>query len=265
MFLLKKILILLFFLLLPTSANALTPEESIATSSSTENNQIVATNSAVIKESDKMTPWEKFWSWITAVFIKNNYVIKQRDPVEKTSEMTNYDSEVSSAGTRLTSKSSQDCFKGDIIKKHLDTKPIAHICLDSNVCTVSTDSSCAPISLKDLAHYFVQINQNFYCNDQNNFVEIDNDTIEDINNTYKEDISDNMLSCYQAIYDDLYLVPRGNINENEINSQKIVKTPIPASSQNDSDDTLSVQNKLNQNLSPNGTSYGLDGLRPTAW
>lgn len=265
MSLFKKFLILLFFLFLPISINAQSAEENIATSSSTENNQIVATNSAVIKESDKMTPWEKFWSWITAVFIKNNYVIKQRDPVEKTSEMTNYDSEVSSAGTRLTSKSSQDCFKGDIIKKHLDTKPIAHICLNSSICTVSTDNSCTPISLKDLAHYFVQINQNFYCDDQNNFVEIDNDTIEDINNTYKENIPDNMLSCYQAIYDDLYLVPKGNINENEINSQKIVKTPIPASNQNISNDTSDLQTQLNQNFSPDGTFYGLNGLRPASW
>ena len=183
----------------------------------------------------------------------------------------------SSSGTRLTDSASQTCYKGNVIRKVIlnnsgyPETDLAQICNSSGNCFVSTtsNSDCETVSIKDLARYFVQINQKFYCNDKNKLIDINSDVLDAVNTFITEnslsEIPGSDLICYQEIYKDFYLVPKDTANENEENSKNIVQTPISVSDQNSSDNANAIKNKLDKNFSPAGTSAGLNGLRPAGW
>lgn len=269
----KRFLIVLLFLVLsfsfPLSILAETPTS-------------VAISTAETFEEPSL--WNQFWSWITGIFIKTDYTISQRPTKEVISDMNNYGNasesgKHSSSGTRLTSASSQRCYKGTVIKKViLDTSgypnsDLSKICLsNTNECVVkstsdSTDdlTNCQTITIKDLAHYFVQIQKQFYCDDQNHFINIDTDVITKVNEKFTDAISETKKICYQTIYNDFYLVPKDTADENEENSKKIVQTPISANEQVSSNNVQDNKNQLDKNFSPAGTSGGLNGLRPSSW
>ncbi|MDD3002838.1 MAG: SpoIID/LytB domain-containing protein [Candidatus Shapirobacteria bacterium] len=271
----KRLLIVLLFLIIPffqpTSAFA----QSVTTA--TTDNQ-TTTTTATPEES----LWIKFWNWISSVFIKTDYTIAKRPLNEINSDMTNYsttsdNSKHSSSGTRLTDSNSQTCYKGNVIKKVILDKSgypntnLAQICNSSNGCVVSSgsESDCQTITIKDLAHYFVQTNQQFYCNDQNKLINIDSDVINAVNTNFSESISSANLDCYQAIYDDFYLIPKDTDDKNEENSKNIVQTPISASNQdsNDGSSIKDLKKQLNQNLTPKGKKWdsSLNFLCPANW
>jgi hypothetical protein len=149
---------------------------------------------------------------------------------------------------------------------------LSKICLNShNTCfvkplNVSSEtlisenlSNCSDIALKDLAHYFVQINKQFYCDTNNKLINIE----EAIKNKITISIiPENEKPCYQQIYNDLYLTPKETSDINEENTKKIIQTPISSQDQNPNDSNINIRNQLNQNFSPDGTSAGLSGLRP---
>lgn len=270
----KRLLIVLLFLVLPffnstpIFAQSVTPTDT-------------ATTTPVTAEE---TLWDKIWNWITGIFIKTDYNIAQRPSEEIKSDMTNYGNTTdtdkhSSSGTRLTDSKSQKCYKGNVIKKvakgEYSDSDLSYICpdsSDSNKCTVKTLNSsdvsgCQKISIKNLSIYFVQINQKFYCDDQNNFLPIESDVLNAVNtfisNGSLPEIPSNNLSCYQNIYNDFYLVPKNSV-QNEENTKKIVQTPISDNEQK-SDNTNDMKDQLDKTLSPAGSSAGLKGLRPASW
>jgi hypothetical protein len=172
-------------------------------------------------------------------------------------------------GSRISDSNSQNCLKGNVIKKVIlgeySDSDISHICLDSSsqcfVDSTSTDSICKTITIKDLAHYFVQKQQQFYCDPNNKSVAIEQNVIDSVNQLFTTPIPEIELICYQQIYDDFYLTPKDPKKEDE-NTEKMMKTPIPASDQDSNDSVGKIENKLNQYLSPDGTNAGLSGLRP---
>ena len=226
---------------------------------------------------------ERFFDWFLGLFSKTDYTINPSRPSdEKIRDMTNYGDKQdpnnkekhSFAGSRLTDSNSQNCLKGNVIKKvilNIDTNnsDLSNICFDSvNKCIVEPLNNpdpnltgCVKKNIKDLAHYFVQKQQQFYCDPNNKSVEIGQDIIDNVNQLFTTPISDVELICYQQIYDDFYLTPKDASKKDE-NTKKMMQTPISASSQDSTDDTDAITTKLNKNFSPDGTNGGLSGLRP---
>ena len=265
-------LIVLLFLIIPFFQPTSTFAQPVTTT--TTENQTTTPTTTTPEES----LWTKFWSWISSVFIKTDYTITQRPSDEINSDMTEYGTasdnrKHSSSGTRLTDSSNQTCYKGNVIKKVIlnttgypDTN-LAQICNSSNGCIVSSssESDCQTVSIKDLAHYFVQTNQQFYCNNQNKLINIESNIIDAVNTKFSESISSANLDCYQTIYKDFYLVPKDTTDENEENSKNIVQTPISASDQK-SGSISDTKDQLNKNFIPANQSWdGLSSLRPQSW
>lgn len=268
----KRLLIVLLFLIIPFFQPISTFAQSITTI--TTDNQSTTTTTATPEES----LWTRFWNWISNVFIKTDYTIAQRDTPIIFSDMTDYGTasdsgKHSSSGTRLTDSSSQTCYKGNVIKKVIldqtgyPNSNLAQICNSPNGCIVSSgsESDCQTISIKDLAHYFVQTNQQFYCNDQNKLINIESNIVDAVNTNFSEPISSANLDCYQTIYQDFYLVPKDTDDENEENSKNIVQTPISAGDQK-SGPISDTKDQLNKNFVPANQGWdGLNSLRPDGW
>lgn len=254
-------------------AQSITPTASpsaTATSSST------ATPSANANQSFL----DKLLSFLFGLFIKTDYSISSRDTKAINTDMTdygdlsdsNFNSKHSFSGSRLTSSSSQNCLKGNVIKQTIlatagySDSELAHICVDSaNNCSVSSDTTCQLVKVSDLAHYFVQLKKQFYCDTNNKFINTESDITEKINKSFSTDIPANQLNCYQTIYNDFYITPKDNQDTNEENAKKIVQTPLSASSQDKTMDTKAIKDQVDQNFSPAGTDTGLNGLRPANW
>ncbi|MDD4937918.1 MAG: hypothetical protein PHX34_02760 [Candidatus Shapirobacteria bacterium] len=237
--------------------------------------------------------WNDFWNWVSGIFVKTDYEIDtSRTSEEVRSDMNdygdtndpNYKNKHSSSGTRLTGSQSQTCLKGNIIKKvTLDTPDypntdLSQICLNDSNCFIKNKDAtsdelkdldltdCQTVSIKDLAHYFVQLQKQFYCsNDQNKLIDTDQNIIDLVEKNYSDSIPENKLNCYQKIYDDFYLVPKDTTDKEEENSKKIIKTPIPNKDQDSNKSSKDLQNQLDQNFSPEGQNGGLNGLRPNSW
>jgi len=271
----KRLFLILLFLIIPFFQPTLTFAQTPTTTTPLSENQ-----TPVVAEESL---WTKFWNWVTGIFIKTDYIIAQRPVDEINSDMTKYgttsDNEKhSSSGTRLTDSSSQICYKGNVIRKViLDTNGypdtnLAQICNSSNGCSVSfgSDSDCESVSIKDLARYFIQTNQKFYCDDKNKLIMTSSDVITAVNTFISDnnlsEIPQGNLTCYQDIYKDFYLVPKDTQDENEENSKKIVQTPISISDQDSNDDASDIKNKLNKNFIPVNQNWdGLSSLRPQSW
>ncbi|MDD4136081.1 MAG: hypothetical protein PHN66_03360 [Candidatus Shapirobacteria bacterium] len=267
----KRLLIVLLLLTIPFLQPISAFAQSITTV--TTDNQTTATATT-----PEESLWAKFWNWISSVFIKTDYTITQRQPDEINSDMTEYgttsdNNKHSSSGTRLTDSKSQICYKGNVIKKVILDKTgypntnLAQICNSPNGCVVSSgsESDCLTISIKDLAHYFVQTNQQFYCNDKNKLIDVENDIINAVNTNFTESISSTNLDCFQTIYQDFYLVPKDTDDQNEENSKNIVQTPISAGDQK-SGSISDTKDQLNKNFVPANQNWdGLNSLRPAGW
>jgi len=266
----KRILVVLLFLIIPFFQPNSIFAQPVTTI--TTDNQTTTPSIATPEES----LWSQFWNWISSVFIKTDYTIAQRQTTEINSDMTDYgnasdNDKHSSSGTRLTDSNNQTCYKGNVIKKVIldeyQDSDISYICPDpsnSNKCVVSSDSTCKLIKISDLAHYFVQTQKQFYCT-ENKLINTESNIIDKVNEKYSDSISSTDLDCYKTIYNDFYLVPKDSV-ENEENSKNIVQTPISASDQDSNDDSIKdLKKQLDQNFSPDGTSAGLNGLRPASW
>lgn len=267
----KRFLIVLsffFFLIFPSfvSAQSTTPTD-------TQTSQTAITT-------QQPSWWDSFWSWITGIFIKTDYSISERPSGMVISDMNDYgkvsdSGKHSSSGTRLTTSNNQICYKGNVIKKVVlntsgyQDSDLANICPKTDgtceVFTISTaNTGCDTISIKDLAQYFIQTNQKFYCDSSNNLINIESNVISAIGSSLPE-IPSNNFDCYKKIYNDFYLVPKNTTDSNEENSKDIVKTPLPANKQKPNSNNNEYKDQLDKNVSPDGTSAGLGGLRPASW
>lgn len=255
----------------PISVSALTSSPSASATSST-----TATASATANQSFL----DKLLSFLFGLFVKTDYSISSRPSTDINHDMndygdlsdSNFNNKHSFSGSRLTSSSSQNCLKGNVIKQVIlattgyPDSELAHICVDSaNKCTVSTDSSCQLIKVSDLAHYFVQLQKQFYCDANNKLINTESNISSKVNETFTETIPTEKLSCYQTIYNDFYITPKDNQDTNEENAKKVVQTPLSASSQDKTMDTKTIKTQVDKNFSPAGTDYGLNGLRPANW
>lgn len=261
------LLFLLFFVSSPVSAQSVTPTD------------IAPTTVSYTDIDTKETIWDKIWNWITRAFIKNDYTISNRSPKEVSSDFTTYgdinDKEKHlSSGNRLTDSNSQRCYRGNIIKNAVTgdypDSGLASICSSSNTCTVSTidASDCKEIKYSDLAAYFIQIDQRFYCDSNTNkLVNTDNEIINKVTEKYPDPIPSTDFDCYKSIYDDIPLAPKENVGEDEENTKKIMNTPLPVSDQDPNDKASEIKKKLNTNLAPKNGSWGnnLNYLRPANW
>ena len=271
----KRLLIVLLFLIIPF----LQPTSTFAQPVTTVTTEDQTTTPATVAPEESL--WSKFWDWISSVFIKTDYIIAQRQTTDINSDMTDYgnasdNDKHSSSGTRLTDSNNQTCYKGNVIKKVIlettgySDSDLSYICPESNSCSIkpltSTEdtSSCQKITINNLAHYFIQTQKQFYCDDKNKLINTESNVINKVNEKYSDSISSDYLDCYQTIYNDFYLVPKETSDENEENSKNIVQTPISASDQK-SGSVSDTKNQLDQNFSPDGTSAGLNGLRPASW
>lgn len=234
--------------------------------------------------------WQKFLNWLFGLFVKTDYQIDFRSLDVKNQDMTNYsdiktsdfDQKHSFAGSRLSDINSQNCLKGNVIKNVIlkisgyRDSDLSKICLSSTGCTVkplndTTRTNCTTISIDDLAHYFVQLNQPVYCTpNSNQLTNLDSNFITAVKaiTFSKNPIPVSELDCYQKIYDDFYITPKGNTDNNEENAKKIVQTPINVDSQNPGENTTEIKNRVDDNFTPDnypiGTG-GLYGLRPDNW
>ena len=267
----KKIIFFLLFLSLPFLKPVFTFAETPATPTP------IATQSSTANPQQNFI--SLFLNWVLGFFTKTDYNIETRSTQEINSDMTDYGNinsvdefknKHSFAGSRSTSSNSQNCLKGNVIKKViLGTDPnntsLSKICLDSSgqcsVNSTSTDSACKSITVKDLAHYFVQQNKPFYCGSNDQSIETEQTVIDKTNQSYSIAIPQNELACYQQIYDDFYLTPK-KTSDTEENINKIIKTPISDKDQKAGASNSDIQKQLDQNFSPDGSSAGLYGLRP---
>lgn len=222
------------------------------------------------------TPWTQFWGWIFSFFIKTDYQISHRPLNEVTNDLTNYGDVTDekykdkhlSAGPRSLDVQSHNCLKGNIIKNVIldnvgyPDSDLSTICFNSET---TQDQTCDTITTKDLAHYFVQIKQKFYCSDINNqFIDIESNVIDKVNQLYSTDIPQNQFESYQQIYNDNYLTLKNPKND-DANTKKIVQTPLPNESQDPNDSNSDIYSKLNQSLMPykaDWDSSNLEFLRP---
>jgi hypothetical protein len=268
------ILFLILPFLNPTTISAINPEASFDISSTTIQG---TTNNS------ELNLLEKILAWIFGLFAKTDYTIKpSRSLDEKIKDMTNYggnpgedDTQKHSfIGSRISDSNSQICLKGNVIQKVIlstsNNTELSQICSDTttNECIVKplditakeNLTNCHTITINDLGQYFVQLNQQFYCDSNNKLTDIE----ETIKNKFPDEtatIPVNEYDCYQGIYDDLYLTPKDPKQDDE-NTKKMMKTPIPANDQDSNESANKIEKKLNQSLSPDGTNAGLSGLRP---
>lgn len=282
----KRLSIILLFLLIPFSFPTFISAQTASTSSATT----TTTNSSP-------NLWSAIWSWIFGLFAKVDYNIEpNRDTATIKSDMTDYGdlnkdieykNKHSSAGSRSTELNTQTCFKGSVIKKVIlkttgyPNSDLTKICFNAiNKCVIKpldvtsenlkTENltNCNIITIKDLAHYFVQLNttqtkKQFYCaSDKNQLIDIGQDVIDQVNKDYSTDIPENELTCYQGIYEDLYLTPKETTDKDEENTKKMMQTPISNKDQNPNQTSSENRTQLDKNFSPDGTSAGLYGLRP---
>jgi len=219
---------------------------------------------------------EKIITLFFGLFTKTDYSIQKRETNTIVTDMTeygnkddeNFDKKHVSAGSRLTDINSQNCLKGNVIKQAVmgtdgyENTKLAQICLDDN---------CSTIRVNDLANYFIQTNQQFYCDDNNKLVDIESSVIDKFNLiTDLADITipDSKKTCYQQIYDDFYITPKDNKDVNEKNIKNIIKTPLPANSQNLNKNSIETKTQVDDFLTPanyldgNG---GSDDLVPKSW
>jgi hypothetical protein len=267
---------LVFFFLAPSAIFAQT-----VTSTTTATSSTTTTTS-------QPSWWDQFWNWVFGLFVKTDYTINTRPLDSVNSDMTDYGdtnqddykNKHSFAGSRVTDSSSQICLKGNVIKQVLlgtsgySDADLSQICLDSSKkCFVQafTDSpqdstGCDKITIKDLAHYFIQLQKNFYCSDTGNIlINTDQTIINKTNQTFSTAIPSNEIDCYPQIYDDFYLTPKDSSDTNEANTKKMMQTPISDGNQNSNNDSNQIKGQINQNFSPDGTTTGLSGLRPDSW
>jgi hypothetical protein len=230
--------------------------------------------------------WNDFWNWLFGLFVKTDYTISARSLSDVNSDMTDYgnigatdtsfDQKHSFAGSRLTDSGSQTCLKGNVIRQVIlgtlgyPNSDLSKICFNQTSCTVepnTTDPNCLVINVKSLAHYFVQIKQNFYCdyiNNTNQLMEIETDFVTKVQALGLPYIPELQKKCYQQIYDDFYITPKDNTNDNEENAKKIVQTPLSAENQDSTLGNKKIRQRVDQNFTPFGTANpaGLYGLRP---
>jgi hypothetical protein len=211
-----------------------------------------------------------FFGWLT----KTDYTIKTIDTKTKNKDMTeygdindpNFKEKQAFAGSRSQDANSQSCLKGNVIKQTIlgtsgySNTDLAQICLDNN---------CSVINIKDLANYFIQTNKKLYCNDKNKLIDIESSFIEKVNkieNFTDDTIPESKLICYQQIYDEFYITPKDNTDDNEENAKKMVQTVIPANNQNKSSGIKDTKAQVDKNLNPANKNWGgTNSLRPASW
>lgn len=217
---------------------------------------------------------EKIITLFFGLFTKTDYSIQKREISIIQTDMTeygnkdddNFDKKHAFAGSRSQDSTGQNCLKGNVIKQAVMGTPgyknteLSQICLN--------DTDCSIISVDDLANYFVQTNQQFYCDDNNKLIDIESSLIDKVNQiTDLADItiSESKQTCYQQIYDDFYITPKGNIDINEKNVKKIIQTPLSASSQDPNKNNIETKKQVDSFFTPanypTGTG-GLNGLIP---
>jgi hypothetical protein len=234
---------------------------------------------------------EALLRWFFGLFNKTDYTIDQRSYNEIGTDTSDYGNlndksafkeKHAFAGSRISSDQDQICFKGTVMKKvatgeDSNNPEVSKIYINNdNSCQLKINqSSNNPISvtMKDLIFYFIQSNKQFYCDDNNkNLINTDQSIVNKIKgigltNPDKSPaptptpIPNNLLTCYQYVYDDLYLTPKETSSEDE-NTKKMIQIAIPADKQNPNADSNTLKDNLNKNFSPEGTSWGLNGLRP---
>ncbi len=277
----KRLLLILLFLLIPFSI----PTSVSAQSPTIINPSTIISPSPIPTEAtttNQPSFFARFFSWLFGLlFAKTDYTINSRSIENINSDMTNYgdikqkdeyEQKHSFAGSRLTDINNQTCLKGNTIKKVIlglnsnDTS-LSNICSNSPTdCFVSTENNgCTEIKISNLAHYFVQIQKQFYCNNTNELTNIDISIIEKVQQLFPNPIPENELDCYQQIYDDFYLTPKDSNDEE--NAKKIIQTPISNERQNSNLNTKDLEEQVNQNFTPDNTvnPAGLSGLRPAEW
>jgi len=229
-----------------------------------------------VKELDASTNIvEKIFTLFFGWFTKTDYTIKNIDTKTKIKDMTeygdindeNFKEKQAFAGSRSQNSNNQNCYKGNVIKQTVlgtlgyKNVKLAQICLDDN---------CSIISVNDLANYFVQNNQQFYCDDNNKLIDIEADfsnKVSQLTDLADTTIPETKKTCYRQIYDNFYLTPKDNTDENEKNTKNIAQTPISASEQNSNDSVTDIKNKVKQNLTPEGKLWDskLNFICPENW
>ncbi len=214
---------------------------------------------------------EKIITLFFGLFTKTDYSVQKRDISIIQTDMNDYgnkddedfDKKHAFAGSRSQDSYGQNCLKGNVIKQVVmgtfgyKNAELAQICLEGN---------CSIISVDDLANYFVQTNEQFYCDDNNKLVDIESSVIDKVN--LIEDLADITIpdskkTCYQQIYDDFYITPKDNIDINEKNVKNIIKTPISGNDQIADDDAKAIKKQLDLNFIPFESGWdGLNSLRP---
>lgn len=262
----KRLLIILLFLIIPFSFPS-----SISAQ-------------CTVKELDTSNIVDKIIALLFGLFNKTDYSIQKREINTILTDMNdygnrddeNFDKKHAFAGSRSQDYNSQNCLKGNVIKQAVmgtegyENTKLAQICLDDN---------CSDIRVNDLANYFVQFNQPFYCdyiNNTNQFIEIETDIITKVQSLELSNITENQKSCYQQIYDDFYITPKNNDDVNENNTKKIIQTILPMKSQDSALDNKKTKQQVDDFLTPasyldetsdnyvKGTG-GINGLVPERW
>lgn len=227
------------------------------------------------EDSESIGMWTGLWNWLWGKFKKVDYTIGQQRP---SNDMTNYGvnktkgykKKQSFVGSRITSDKSQDCLKGKVIRKvilELDSyadHDLSQICLDAGNGNLS---DCQTITIKDLAHYFVQTSNNFYCDENNTLIDIEQNIKNAVNNNpeLEEYIPDYKLDCYQQIYNSFYLTPEDKADSksnSEENIKTMIQSPLSSKDQDSTKSNKEINEQLDQTFSPEGQNGGLYGLRP---
>lgn len=219
--------------------------------------------------------WTGLWNWLWGKFKKTDYTIGKQRPLNDMTtfgviKTKGYKKKHSFIGSRITNNQSQNCLKGKVIKKVILNQDeysdhnLSKICLDDGN---GNFSNCKDKSIKDLAHYFVQLDKQFYCTDGNKFVDIEQSVKDAVANdsNLTTTIPDYELDCYQQIYEDFYLSPEDKANsksDSEENIKTMIQSPLSAKDQDPSKSNKEISNQLDQNFSPQGQDGGLYGLRP---
>lgn len=239
---------------------------------------ITSPNTAIISTNNYETnTLTKLWIWLKGKFKKTDYKIGQERQKNDLTEYKDNKNKQAFAGSRITDMNTQNCLKGNIIKKVILKKTgyndsnLAKICLDSsNKCVVkaiensTNENNCQVVTIKDLAHYFVQLNQKFYCTTENKLIDIE----QDVKNAVKTNpgltipIIDSNLGCYSQIYDQFYLTPKEETNPEEENIKTMIQIPIPQKYQDSSKSTNELKNQLDANFSPERQKNKIYNLRP---
>jgi len=210
------------------------------------------------------------------LFTKTDYSIQKREISTILIDMNdygyeddkNFDEKHAFAGSRSQDANSQNCFKGNIIKQAVigtvgyKNTDLAQICLD-NICSI--------ISVDDLANYFIQTNQQFYCDNKNKLTDTESSFIDKVNqitNLADITIPESKKTCYQQIYNDFYITPKDNTDNTEENVKKIIQTPLSAASQNQNENNVEIKKRVDDFFTPANyldKANGLNGLAPESW